>query len=141
MQVPSALPGVRVEGLCKNVGHLHDEIKLSMSVGAFTAATLALRTLLMHIAVDQGAPEGKSFAEYVAYMEAEHLFPPKCKGWVDKIRLQGNKANHQICIASKEDTEELLMFAEALLKFLYELPARIQFDENAAASKMPHVPE
>jgi hypothetical protein len=94
-------------------------------VKAFTAAVLACRKLLMHIAVDKGASEGKPFIEYVEYLSNKGYVPPNGKVWVDHIRGKGNEANHEIKIMTKEDALDLVTFIEMLLKFIYEFPSRI----------------
>ena len=95
-----------------------------MSVSAYTASVLACRKLLMNIAVAQGAAEGKKFAEYVQYLADNGYVPPNGKGWVDHIRKKGNEATHEIPHMERGDAEELIAFAEMLLKFIYEFPAR-----------------
>jgi len=79
----------------------------------------------MHIAVAKGAPEKKTFTEYVDYLVNHHLVPSDAKHWIDHIRTKGNEANHEIVIMSAEDAQDLVTFCEMLLKVLYEYPARI----------------
>jgi hypothetical protein len=47
------------------------------------------------------------------------------KGWVDRIRTQGNEAAHEIVLKTKEEADEILTFLEMLLKFIYEFPGRV----------------
>lgn len=91
-------------------------------MGAYTAAVLAGRKLLMHIAVSQGAEPGKSFLFYVDYLVDNHYAPPKSKVWVDKIRAHGNEATHEITLKTKSDAQEIIVFSEMLLKFNFEFP-------------------
>jgi hypothetical protein len=79
----------------------------------------------MHLAVAQGAPEGESFLKYVDYLAAQGYVPPNGRAWVDHIRTKGNEANHEIKLMTKADSEELIVFAEMLLKFMFEFPGRI----------------
>lgn len=79
----------------------------------------------MNIAVAQGAEEGKSFISYVDYLASQGYVPPNGRGWVDHIRKKGNEANHEIVLMKKEDAEELILFTEMLLKFIYEFPMKI----------------
>ena len=79
----------------------------------------------MHIAVAQQAAAGKSFVEYVEYLADKGYVPPNGRGWVDHIRTKGNEANHEIRLMKKADAEELISFAEMLLKFIYEFPQRV----------------
>jgi len=96
-----------------------------VTAASFTSAVLTCRKLLMHIAVERGAEEGKSFHQYVEYLAQKGYVPPDGKGWVDLIRTKGNEANHEISIMSKSEAEELITFLEMLLKFIYEFPARV----------------
>lgn len=79
----------------------------------------------MHIAVEQGADEDKSFKYYVDYLSDNNFIPPNGKQWVDFIRESGNVANHQIVIKEKEETEKVITFLSSLLLFIYELPAEM----------------
>ena len=59
------------------------------------------------------------------YLAAQGYVPPNGRGWVDHIRKKGNEANHEIALMSKTDAEELVLFIEMLLKFMYEFPNKI----------------
>jgi len=125
VQVPEPLYGNNVSHVPTEVYSLYNEARRCMSVSAYTAAVLVCRKLLMHIAVEKNAPEGKSFLEYVEYLCDNRYVPPDGKGWVDHIRKMGNEANHEIAEVSRTDAEELISFSEMLLRFVFELPARI----------------
>jgi Domain of unknown function (DUF4145) len=124
-QVPGIAPGSEVLHLPKDVEGLYREARDSVSVRSYTAAVLCCRKLLMHIAVAQGAAPGKSFIEYVEHLANSGYVPPNGRGWVDHIRTKGNEANHEIRLMLKPDAEELISFAEMLLKFIYEFPERV----------------
>jgi len=85
-QTPAQLLGNKVENVPKEINSLYDEARSCTGAIAFTAAVLACRKLLMHIAVDKGAPEGKRFIEYVEYLSDKNYVPPNGKGWFDHIR-------------------------------------------------------
>lgn len=125
-QFPGIPFGSEVASLPQNVASLYDEARSSFAVNAFTSAVLTCRKLLMHLAVEKGAPEGRPFVEYVEYLAQKGYVPPDGKGWVDHIRKRGNEANHEIIIMTRPDAEDLLIFAEMLLKFVYEFPAKVQ---------------
>ncbi len=80
----------------------------------------------MHIAVEKGAAQGKSFLEYVEHLSEKGYIPPDGKGWVDYIRTKGNEANHEIKIMSSSDASDLITFSEMLLKFVYEFPGKMK---------------
>lgn len=114
-----------VSNLPKPVGDLYDEVGRCMQCGACTSAAMAMRKLLMHVAVDKGAQEGLPFAGYVKYLVDAGWIPPSGLDWVDRIRTVGNEATHEIAIVPRGDAEALLDFTEMLLRIVYEFPARL----------------
>jgi hypothetical protein len=104
---------------------LYEEARTVLGADAPTSATLALRKLLMHVAVEKGAPAGQTFQQYVSFFETEQLVPVGAKTWVDHIRKKSNEANHEIVTIGRADAEELLVFSEMLLKLVYEFPNRL----------------
>lgn len=124
-QIPGVAPGDEVHNVPPELEALYREARNSVSVGANTASVLTCRKLLMNIAVTQGAEAGKSFISYVEYLANHGYVPPNGKGWVDHIRKKGNEATHEIALMQQSDAEELISFAEMLLKFIYEFPAKI----------------
>ena len=126
-QTPGPLIGETVKNIKdESVSKLYDEARKAIGSGGNTAAVLCCRKILMHIAVSEGAKEGKNFLDYVNYLAENSLIPPRSKGWVDYIRLKGNEANHEITIMTPDDAEKLIKFTEMLLKILYEYPASIE---------------
>jgi len=124
-QVPAPAPGNEVGHLPKEVQQLYQEARAAAGAGAPTASVLACRKLLMNIAVEHGAKAGETFAHYVTFLGDKGFVPPNGKGWVDHIRKKGNEATHEIAVMSHGDAEELISFAEMLLKFIFEFPAKL----------------
>ena len=124
-QTPAPLLGNKVTNVPAEIATLYNEARACTGVNSFTATVLACRKLLMHIAVDKGADEGKHFIEYVEYLSDAGYVPPDGKEWVNHIRNKGNEANHEIVIMSESDALDLITFIEMLLKFIYEFPSRI----------------
>ena len=104
----------------QTVTDLYEEARKSTGAGAYTAAVLCCRKLLMHIAVAKGATAGQTFASYVDYLSVNHHISPDAKDWVDHIRNKGNEANHEIVIMGADDAKDLLGFCEMLLKTIFE---------------------
>lgn len=71
----------------------------------------------------QGSGKNLRFAEYVDHLANEGYVPPDGRDWVDHIRKKGNGATHEIAIMTKQDAEDLVKFAESLLRFIYEYRA------------------
>lgn len=66
--VPAALFAEAVDHLPDDVETLYEEARRAVAQGAPNAAALACRKILMHVGVQKGAPEGKSFLSYVNYL-------------------------------------------------------------------------
>lgn len=126
-QVPGSVYGKTVEGVTDaGVTAIYEEARKALQGGAPTAAVLACRKLLMHIAVSQGADTNKKFIEYVEYLADKGYVPPGARGWVDLIRETGNEATHEIKLMKLEEAKELIDFSEMLLKVIFEFPAAVQ---------------
>ncbi len=124
-QQPGVSFGGKVEHIAQEVDGLYNEARKCTSAGAYTAAVLACRKLLMHTAVDKGSDPGKSFLEYVEFLSARGYITPDARGWVDAIRTKGNEANHEIKMMDQNDARDLLTLVEMLLKIIYEFPGRV----------------
>lgn len=124
-QLPGVSPGESVGHLPLDIESLYTEARKCVAASCHTAAVLLARKLLMNIAVAQGAPEGDTFIKYVEYLASKGYVPPNGQGWVDHIRKKGNEANHEIALMSKSDADDLILFIEMLLKFMYEFPNKI----------------
>jgi len=125
-QIPAPLLGYNVDELPEDIHGLYNEIRDCTGINAYTSAVLSCRKLLMNIAVEKGAPEGKTFMKYVEYLSDKGFVPPNGKEWVDHIRQKGNEANHEIVLMDQSDALDLLNFIEMLLKFIYEFPKRVK---------------
>jgi hypothetical protein len=117
--------GSAVSGLPPEISGLYDEARKSTSAGAYTAAVLTCRKILMHIAVEKGAKTGLGFIDYVDYLAQKNYIPPDGRLWVDYIRTKSNEANHEIVIMTSQDANDLITFAEMLLRLVYEFKQRI----------------
>jgi len=124
-QYPGVAFGAPVMALPPDIDKLYEEARTCCSSSAYTAAVLLLRKLLMNAAVGVGAKAGGTFIGYIEYLSNQGYVPPNGKGWVDHIRLKGNEANHEITLMEKADAEELVVFSEMLLKFIWEFPQRV----------------
>jgi hypothetical protein len=124
-QHPSSNYGEFIENIPQNeIALLYDEARNCYGCGAYTASVMCCRKLLMHIAVDKGAPENKKFFEYVDFLISNHYIHADSKEWVDLIRQIGNDANHEIKIMAETDAILLIDFISMILKILFDYPAR-----------------
>ncbi|MEK5265569.1 DUF4145 domain-containing protein [Bacillus sp. FSL R7-0166] len=122
-QIPLPKIGGKIKGLKENIEKLYEEVRSCYSIGSFNAAVLLARKLLMNIAVDKGADEGENFKFYVDYL-SDQFIARNNRSWVDKIRLTGNIATHELPDIQKEDAEEILLLVEMLLRLVYEFPSK-----------------
>lgn len=122
--MPGVAFGESVSHVPKGINDLYQEARNCMANNACTSAVLACRKILMHIAVDKGAPEDKTFAFYVGFLVDGNILPMMYRTWVDAIRSKSNEANHQIVLMTRKDAEDLISFTSMLLKLLYEYPVR-----------------
>jgi hypothetical protein len=86
--------------------------------------------MIMNIAVAQGAAGNQTFFSYVEYLAANGFVPPNGNAWVDYIRKRSNEANHEIALMNEKDSRTLIVFVEALLRYIYELPAMVPAVED-----------
>lgn len=124
-QYPSPPFGKHVDHVPGNAANIYEEARNCMAVNTFTAAVMACRKILMHVAVEKGAKKGESFKSYVEHLSGKYI-SEESKSWVDLIRDKGNEANHEIVQMSKPDAEQMIEFTAMLLTIIYEYPAKIQ---------------
>lgn len=106
----------------QDLAQLYDEAAKSYSAGAFTAATMAARKLLMATACKEGDTDGKQFAAYVDYIVKEVLTFPKAKDAIDRIRKIGNEANHHLQFVNRDDAKRAMEIVTYMLNTIYSLP-------------------
>ena len=128
--VPGSMWGRDIKNLPSSIQSLYLECRTCYANQCYTASQMIARTMLMHIAVEQGAAPNLGFAYYVDYLDEKGYIPPNGKKWVDYIRKTGNKVNHEIIIKGKEETEKVITFLSTLLLFIYELPNELDLVEG-----------
>jgi len=125
-QFPSPVFGNPVSNVPKDLNQLYNEARRCTGHNCYTSSVLTCRKILMNIAVSLGANEGLRFIEYVNFLAEHGYIPPNGRHWVDHIRKKGNEATHEIELMESKDAQELLIFVEMLLKFIYEFPNMVQ---------------
>ena len=120
---PPSLPGDFVGHLPDDVAGAWSEARTAHAVGSYTAAEIMCRKILMHVAVDAcGSDPGKSFVQYVNELDSGGYIPKGLTEVVDKVRLRGNVANHDLPASSEPDSRLTMTITEHLLRGIYELP-------------------
>lgn len=113
--------GPKIDGLPPDVEAAFSEVRRCLGVKADTAAEGMCRKILMHIAVDKGAAEGKPFAFYLDYLAEQGYVTPPMKGWVNLIREHGNESQHRLRPPDRKRAEGTAMFTAQLLRTVYEM--------------------
>ncbi len=113
--------GPGIEGLPSEVGAAYDEARDCMQVNAYTGAELVCRKILMHVACEKGAKEGKPFGYYLDYLEEAGFVPLPMKPWVDLIRKHANRSTHRLETPKKERAESTVSFTAQFLRMIYEM--------------------
>ena len=119
-EIPGALPGKPVTKLPKMVNQVYEEARNCIAAGANTAAVMILRKILMNLAVEEGAQEGDSFANYVKYLCDNGFIHKRQHEQAKKIQRLGNDANHKIESRTRADALELLNLVQLILINNYE---------------------
>ncbi|MCR4399425.1 MAG: DUF4145 domain-containing protein [Syntrophomonadaceae bacterium] len=127
MRVPAAMFGRHVSKVSDpGVAAMYDEARRCIGCGAYTAAVMCCRKLLLHVAVAQGASPDMPFHECIDFLAQRHFIPANVREWADRLRAAESEASHEIAIMSEDDARVLVSLVEMLLTIVYEFPARIE---------------
>jgi hypothetical protein len=119
---PPAPFGPQIDPLPEDVALAWREAGIAYGVGAFTAAEMMCRKLLMYVAVGEAhSKEGKAFAAYVDDLEKCGLIIAGLKPVVDQIKDRGNEANHGLPASTEDEARQTLKITQHLLIGVYEL--------------------
>nr|BFE55634.1 hypothetical protein GCM10020063_001600 [Dactylosporangium thailandense] len=134
---PSPKLGENVDGLPAEVAEAYDEARRTAGIEAYTSCELMCRKILMHIAVDKGDQEGKSFVTYLDFIKQSGYITPPMQPWADLIRSHGNQSTHRLQPASRERALNTLAFTTQLLRLVYEMDSRARQYTTPAAGPTP----
>lgn len=116
------LPFEDVKFLPPPIESLYNECRKCYQNECYHSVVMVARSLLMHICVDKGDTPGKSFVDYINFLETNGYIGSQNKPWVDKIRTIANDYVHKIVVAKQDDAEKVIIFIKQLLGNLYEMP-------------------
>ncbi|MDU5111212.1 MAG: DUF4145 domain-containing protein [Clostridium sp.] len=125
-QIPGELYGEEINHLPSDINNAYNEARKCFSVSAYTSSVLCCRKILMHIACEKGAKEGKGFVEYINYLDDNGYIPPDGKMWVDSIRKLGNSATHKLENKTDKEAQLAIKFTSMLLRIIYEFPKLLE---------------
>ncbi len=127
--LPASKEGRRIQGLPSAILSIYDEIRDVTGINAYRASDMLCRKVLMHIAVEEKAEEGKTFSYYVDYLVKKQIISEKMKKWVDLIRIYGNEQVHEIKEVDLEKSKKTLQFTIQLLVTIYEMTHLMDSDD------------
>lgn len=125
IQVPLPKKDNEFNNIPSKLNRVYQEVLDAYSVEAFTATTLLCRKLLMSMAVDLGAKENQTFAEYIKFLDDGYI-PRNYHKWVDRVIKINSQATHNLDINSKEEADMNLLFCKVVLLWDYEMPNRFK---------------
>lgn len=99
----------------------------AFSRGRWTSAVAMYRSAL-DIAT-KGMPDvpmGKTFFERLQWLHREGKITQDIKDWADQVRVEGNGALHDPEEFSEGDATTLRFFTEMFLRYVFELPGKVQ---------------
>jgi len=98
----------------------------NLNRGACKSA-LAMARATLQLAVRERQAEGDSLADEIADLANKHVITPDMADWAKEVRLGGNLALHPKPgqSVSEEEATEIIDFADALLTYLYTIPAQV----------------
>ena len=131
---PSPLSGPQVEDLPPEVGQAYDEARKIFAVNAYTGCELLCRKILMNVAVDKEADEGKTFEYYINYLKDGEHITASMIGMADMVRNHGNKAAHKIEQPSEARAKVTLEFTVHVLRSVYEAEHQLKRYTDSTAT-------
>lgn len=126
---PVPLAGDPVRGLPSQIASAYQEARLCAAAEAFSACEMLCRKILMYVAVQHGAPAGKQFTAYVDHLLDEGLLTRRMFALADVIRINANRASHELPESSADRALQTLRFCTNLLRLAYELELDAQATE------------
>jgi hypothetical protein len=118
--VLNAPVGKNIDKLPENIDKVYNEARACISAGAYTAAVMLFRKILMNLSVEEGAKEGEAFTFYVDYLCKNGFVHKRQTRQASEIRKMGNDANHKIECRTQEEAFKMLKFIEFLLLNNYQ---------------------
>lgn len=98
------------------------------AIGTWRASAAMARRAIQGACIDKGAPD-KKLVEQLDWLQMQNLITPQMRDVAHKIRLGGNVGAHPDKDGLKDvmegDASRLLEFLEDFVKYVYEIPGRL----------------
>lgn len=114
-------------GVSGDVLQVWEEARQCLGIGAYCAAVMMCRKLLLHVAVSHGLAAKKengrapNFYEALEHLQHEGIISAPMRKWADRIKEVGNQQNHEIGAIGTEDAMDVAKFTEKLLELAFEM--------------------
>jgi hypothetical protein len=115
------------ESLSEEIQQVLREAKINFSTQCYRSSAVMSRRALEAIASEKGEVTGNLFQK-IKNLTNNGVLDKNLGEWATEIRLIGNSGAHHDPIddVNKEDANQILLFIEELIKYLYIMPAEIQ---------------
>jgi hypothetical protein len=102
------------------------EAKISFAAQCYRASAVMSRRTLEAIAADKGEGSG-TLSMQIKNLMAKGILDKNLGDWATEVRLIGNSGAHfdPVSDVEKTDAEQIILFIEELIKYLYVMPAEI----------------
>jgi hypothetical protein len=115
------------ENVPENVQEILSEAKTTYSTKCYRASAVMSRRTLEAITNEKGETSGNLYKRINSLLE-KGILDKNLGDWATEIRLIGNNGAHfdPINDVEKEDANQIILFIEELIKYLYIMPAEIE---------------
>jgi len=113
-----------IEHLPEDVGKIYNEMRSCFGANNYSALAMLARTLLKHIATEQGHvfTTKSDFVESVDFLKKE-FFPKVNSNFINQVKKYATEVVHDLTILEDKDiANNIMLFSEQILKMVYELP-------------------
>lgn len=116
---PENVPQVAADAFIEGADNARD--------GRYSSAVMMFRRAIdVGTKVFEPTIDVHNLGKRIDKLAADGLITKDLKEWAHKIRLEGNEAVHDLPKPTKEQTEELQLFTELVLTYLFTLPAKVR---------------
>lgn len=119
------------EEVPKTIQRILQEAKVTYAAQCYRASAVMARRALEAITEDKGESDGKLFIRIKNLVEKGKI--DKTLGeWATEVRLIGNYGAHNDSVddVKKEDANQIIMFIDQLISYIYIMPAAISKRRN-----------
>jgi hypothetical protein len=101
-----------------------EEARACFKVKAYRAAAVMVRRTLEGFCQDQGVPVRRSLHEALRHLKEAGLIDDRLSDWAQGLKALGNAGAHHTGAVDRQDAQDALELAEALLDYVYVFSAK-----------------